>query len=139
MTFRTAKLVSYETFLQDKYALAVLDSDGRAQEEQKRQALLKGFPHSVVVQVAYPELDFSDRWCWEHFGPQDGECLQADSEYSACGVPGPHSHEGRWHSRWLFKTAYDFGYNEWYFASSTDRDKFLEFVPQICWGEHYPK
>ncbi len=37
----------------------------------------------------------------------------------------------------LAKTAYDFGFNEWCFAEQADRDKFLEFVPSITWGETY--
>jgi len=138
MTHCTVKLASYESYLADEYAKDV-QASYRDLEERERQAMLQKFPHSAVLQLAYAELDYSNRWCWEHFGPSDGECMQSDSEYRTCERVGPHSHEGRWHSRWLAKTDYDFGYNEWYFASAADRADFLEFVPGINWGEHYPK
>jgi hypothetical protein len=140
MTFRTVRPATFDSYLDVEYPVAAPGSAGaRALEEEERQAVLRRFPYSLVLELAYPELDFANRWCWKRFGPSDGECLQASSEYRACDVTGPHSHEGQWYTRWLVKTAYDFGYNEWFFSSHADRDQFLDFVPQICWGERYPK
>ena len=140
MTYRTVEASSYEAYLEEEYPAGAFGStEGRADEERERQTVVQSFPYAVVLKVAYPELDFSNRWCWKRFGPADGECVEGSSEYRVCEVPGPHSHEGRWRRRWLAKTDYDFGYNEWYFASAEDRAAFLEFVPQINWGEHYPK
>jgi hypothetical protein len=93
----------------------------------------------VMLQVAYPELDFANRWCWQHFGPADGECLQRQSEYPACTLSGDHSHTGKWMWYFLGKTDYDFGYNEWYFESELDQQRFLASVSDINWGEKYPK
>lgn len=100
---------------------------------------LASFPHAVLLQVAYPELDYANRWCWQQFGPADGECQDASSEYPSCNHPGQHSHDGKWVTHWLAKTDYDFGYNEWYFAHAEDRERFLEFVPHIQWGDRYLK
>jgi len=92
-----------------------------------------------MLEVAYPELDFINRWCWRHFGPLDGECTQKCSEYRACADETPHHHAGRWTSYWFAKTDYDFGFNEWYFSEKTDRDLLLANLPEMNWGEHYPK
>lgn len=92
-----------------------------------------------MLQVSYPEIDFANRWCWQQFGPAEGECHQAHSEYPACNLPPPHQHQGRWLSHFLVKTEYDFGYNEWYFTNETDRDRFVEFIPHMHWGERYLK
>jgi hypothetical protein len=83
--------------------------------------------------------DFANRWCWQNFGPCDGECTQRYSEYRVCDRSEPHSHVGKWTSHWFVKTDYDFGYNEWYFAENVDRDRFLANVDKINWGEHFPK
>ena len=42
-----------------------------------------------------------------------------------------------WH--WFAKTAYDFGFNEWYFANEDDRARFCDEIPQFNFGENYPK
>ena len=140
MSHRTVETTNYETYLEEEYPMGAAGSAvGRAQEKGERQTAIHRFPYAVVLKVAYPELDFSNRWCWEQFGPADGDCLDSQSEYRSCELLGPHSHEGRWRWRWLAKTDYDFGYNEWYFVSAADRSAFLEVVPRINWGEHYPK
>ena len=100
---------------------------------------LTRFPYSVMLQVAYPELDFANRWCWQHFGPPHGECLQFQSEYCACDVEPKHCHMGVWTEFWFAKTDYNFGFNEWYFMEKSHFERFLASVPSINWGEHYPK
>lgn len=136
---RTAIQSTYADFLASEF---VGTSDdviaARAAEIRERGARLAAFPHSVVLQVAYPELDFANRWCWQQFGPAHGECHQASSEYAACDLPKPHAHDGSWLTHWLVKTDYDFGFNEWCFVRLEDRDRFLDFVPQINWGEGWP-
>jgi hypothetical protein len=139
MTRRTAVQCSYADFLAFEYAGtsdAVIAA--RTAEIQEREDRLAAFPHSVVLQVAYPELDFANRWCWHRFGPAHGECHQASSEYAACDLRTSHAHVGSWLSHWLVKTDYDFGFNEWCFAQPEGRDRFLDFVPQINWGEGWP-
>lgn len=136
---RTAIQSTYADFLASEF---VGTSDdviaARAAEIRESVARLAAFPHSVVLQVAYPELDFANRWCWQQFGPAHGECHQASSEYAACDLPTPHEHDGSWLTHWLVKTDYDFGFNEWCFVRLEDRDRFLDFVPQINWGEGWP-
>jgi len=90
-----------------------------------------------MLKVAFPELDFANRWCWQNFGPCDGECMQRDSAYPVCDRVEAHSHAGTWTSYFLAKTEYDYGFNEWYFRDSTDRDRFSSNVEGINWGEHY--
>lgn len=126
---------SFEEYL----AICDASDDERAEEHFARQARMLRFPFAVMLQVSYPELDFVDRWCWHHFGPSNGECTQRDSEYRVCDRAEPHSHSGRWVSHWFRKIDYDFGFNEWYFAASTDRDVFLANVDEFNWGEHFPK
>ncbi len=135
MTYRTAILSTI-----DDYLGAEDDSD----EERAKQSLLRNnrllrFPHAVMLQLAYPELDFVNRWCWENFGPRDGDCTQYQSEYRVCDIDGQHAHSGVWVDHWFTKTDYDFGFNEWYFAAKCDYDRFLMHIPNINWGENYAK
>jgi len=92
-----------------------------------------------MLQVSFPELDFANRWCWQHFGRSDGECMQRCSEYRVCDLNEPHSHAGKWMWHWFEKTDYNFGFNEWYFAERADQEYFLAKVGEINWGENYPK
>jgi hypothetical protein len=140
VTFRTAVQANYDAYLEYEYPAASEGADeARAADRHERHARMAAFPYCVLLQVAYPELDYANGWCWQQFGPAQGECQQASSEYPACDLRTPHSHNGLWVTHWLAKTDYNFGFNEWYFVHQADRERFLEFVPQISWGEHYPK
>lgn len=135
MSHKTVVVSSFEEYLAG-------DDDSieeRVAQEVDRNERLSRFPYSVMLKVSFPELDFANRWCWQNFGPSDGECTQRDSEYRVCDRPETHSHNGKWTSHWFVKTDYDFGFNEWYFAESADRDSFVANVDEIDWGEHYPK
>lgn len=135
MNHRTVVASSFEEYLAS-------DDDSveeRAAQEVDRNERLSRFPHSVMLKVSFPELDFANRWCWQNFGPCDGECTQRYSEYRVCDRTELHSHVGKWTSHWIVKTDYDFGFNEWYFAVSADRDLFVANVDKINWGEHFPK
>jgi hypothetical protein len=134
MSHRTVILSSFEEYLASEDD----PLEERAAQELDRNERLLRFPYSVMLQVSYPELDFANRWCWQNFGPRDGECTQRYSEYSACDFREPHSHFGTWTSHWFVKTDYDFGFNEWYFAERADREQFFENVEIINWGDHYP-
>jgi hypothetical protein len=113
--------------------------EGRIAESRERDERLLRFPYPVMLELAFPELDFVHRWCWLRFGPMDGECTQKQSEYRICTDDSPHQHSGSWTSHWVEKTDYDFGFNELYFAEQADRDLFLANLPEMNWGEHYPK
>jgi hypothetical protein len=135
MTHRTVLLSSFSEYLaSDDDSL-----EDRLAEERERSDRMVRFPYGVMLQVSFPELDFANRWCWENFGPCDGECMQKQSEYSACDRVDPHVHEGTWTSHWFEKTDYNFGFNEWYFAERADQQRFLANVENINWGENYPK
>jgi hypothetical protein len=134
MSHRTVVLSSFEEYLASEGSAAE-----RADEEGERRERLARFPYAVMLQVSFPEMDFADRWCWQHFGPRDGECVQHGSEYPVCAIKERHAHAGKWTSHWFAKTDYNFGFNEWYFAHQRDRDLFLESVSEIDWGEKYPK
>ena len=131
MSHRTAILSSFEAYL------ACGDPVENRAEEHERTVRLSRFPHALMLQVSYAELDFANRWCWQHFGPCDGECFQHQSAYRICPLADPHSHTGRWMWHWLAKTDYNFGFNEWYFSEQADRDLFLASVEEISWGEKY--
>jgi hypothetical protein len=135
MSHRTVVLSSFEEY----FASDDDSAEWRAAEEVERNQRLSRFPHSVMLKVSFAELDFANRWCWQNFGPCDGECLERYSEYRACNRSEPHSHVGKWTWHWFVKTDYNFGFNEWYFAESVDRDLFLASVDQINWGENFPK
>lgn len=114
--------------------------EDRAEQEMERNQRLLRFPYAVMLQVSYAEVDFANRWCWLRFGHAHGECrLQKDSEYRVCPIDEPHSHSGVWTAHWFVKTAYNFGFCEWYFDKRSHYDQFLEFVPRLNWGENYPK
>lgn len=131
-------LVNFESFLDEAYPDDESDSSAaRAAETEERKGRLAAFPYSVILQLSYPEMDFATRWCWEQFGPAHGKCQQSSSEYPACHEKSRHSHDGKWLTHWLAKTDYDFGFNEWLFVEQVDYDRFLEFVPNITWGENY--
>lgn len=117
MSHRTVILSSFEAYLAEDCL-----PEFRGEEERERASRLSRFPYPVTLQVSFPELDFANRWCWQHFGPCDGDCLQRHSDYPACSVPEPHSHTGKW---------------MWYFSEWSDRDSFLASVGEINWGEKY--
>lgn len=135
MSYRTVEASSIEEYLAS-------DDDSpeyRADQEVDRGKRLSRFPHGVMLKVSFAEIDFANRWCWQNFGPCDGECLQQYSEYRVCDRNEPHSHLGKWSSYFYVKTEYNFGFNEWYFAEIADRDRFIANVNNIDWGENYPK
>lgn len=121
------------------------------------------FPHVVMVECDYPDLNVAIRWCWKCFGPEHGEC-RTYSEYPACpiilaterqGVRGgpdgkvykikeydrdvaPHTHTGKWLAEFLEKTDYDHGFAQFCFQVEADSAKFVQQVPSFDWGENYP-
>lgn len=131
----TLKLSSIENYL----ACEDDSPEERDAAIREREDLLQKFPHSVMLEMAYPELDYAHRWCWQRFGPMDGSCTQKYSEYKACSDETEHRHIGKWTSHWFVKKDYDFGYNEFYFVELADRDLLLAHLSDIHWGEHYPK
>jgi hypothetical protein len=131
MIQRTVELVDYDTYLADPHAGGADIQSDQEIERKEREARLATFPHAIMLRLSYPELDFTNRWCWQQFGPTNGECQQHHSEYPACSVQGAHAHEGVWLSHWLAKIDYDFGYNEWYFATHLVAERFLAFVRQL--------
>ena len=140
MFFRTWVHDEFDAYLEAEYPHVKEElATARAEEIQERTARMELFPYAVLLQVACAEKDFANRWCWQQFGPSDGQCLESYSEYPACTITGKHEHKGIWATYWLAKTSYNFGYNEWYFASEADRDRFVGFLPQLNWGEAFPK
>jgi hypothetical protein len=139
MPHRTAELSDFESYLAVEYPSTQPNApEAREAELLERQLRLKRFPHEVVLKVAFPELDYANRWCWQQFGPPNGECFDRHSRYPSCSLEDSHSHEGGWLTHWLVKTDYDFGYNEWCFSEQEHRDRFLKFFPEIHWGEGWP-
>ena len=140
MTYQTFVISSFEQYL------ANTDETEEDLREQIaiRDAIQIAFPFSVMLEVATSEVDYANRWAWQQFGPRHGECFDVrrglrPSEYPMCDNPEPHFHQGSWCCHWYVKTDYDFGFCEWFFVNSTDRDRFLAFAPSINWGENYPK
>jgi len=135
---RTAVLSNFDSYLASEYPPTTAGAAEAIEEELRdRQQRLAQFPYAVVLQVAFPELDYANRWCWQQFGPADGVCLEKYSEYPSCRFEGAHSHKGNWLTHWLVKTDYDFGYNEWCFSQANDRDRFLAVFPDINRGERW--
>jgi hypothetical protein len=141
MTPRTVILSSFEAYLGFVYPADCSENlvENRAIEIRERAKRLSRLPFAVMLELSYAELDFANRWCWRNFGPAEGECRQSDSEYPACLIKTTHSHSGSWATHWFEKTDYNFGFNEWYFAEKSHCERFYESIPQINWGEHYPK
>lgn len=134
MPNRTARLSSYDEYRETESN----DLDERLYAHQERELLLLRFPFAVMLEAAYPEMDFADRWCWENFGPKDGPCRQFESNYPCCLNDTKHTHHGVWCTRWFEKTDYDFGFNEWYFREQSHQEMFRSFVPLINWGDRFP-
>ena len=135
-----AQVACYDDYLNYEYPLGSPGADAaRAEDAEEHRGRLAEFPHAVVLELAYVEMDYANRWIWKRIGPQQGECHQASSVYPVCAEAGKHEHEGDWMTQWLTKTDYDFGLNEWLFRRREDLEAFLEFVPSIDWGESYPK
>ena len=134
MSYRTAKLSSYESYRASEND----DPEERSRAHEERNQLLSKFPFAVMLEVAFPERDFANRWCWQNFGPKNGPCHQIQSNYPCCLHGFEHTHEGVWCTRWFVKTDYDFGFNEWYFREQSHQEMFLSFVPLINWGERFP-
>jgi hypothetical protein len=95
MTFQTVESSSFEEY----------NSFGNASREEHvaREERLIRFPHSVMLKVSVPEMDFANRWCWQNFGPCDGKCNQLGSEYSVCERADRHSHVGKWMTYFFVK------------------------------------
>lgn len=122
---------------------------------ESREDALKQFPFSIVLLGSYSDHDFCTRWCWENFGPMQGECHEYQSEFPGCPLvlateylhpvkinhgdgieeccqekaynnPGDHSHIGDWKKVWLGKIGYDFGFAEYFFLNKEDRNKLEE-------------
>lgn len=135
MTYRTLILSSIERYLESED-----DSiEDRALQSRERLDRLVRFPYPVMLELAFPELDFAIRWCWQQFGPMDGDCTQKYSEYRICTDDAPHRHSGKWTTHWFVKTEYNFGFDEFYFGEQDDRDLFVANLAEINWGENYPR
>ena len=71
--------MSHQTVLRSSFEEYLANTDETKEElaEQLavRDATLRAFPFSVILQVAYPEIDYANRWTWQQFGPRDGECF----------------------------------------------------------------
>lgn len=135
-----AVCTNFSAYLESMYPADSTHGSARDEETLERQTILADYPYSVMLQVAVPELDYANRWCWNQFGPAAGECtLQKGSEYAACAEVKPHAHNGSWLVRFLAKTNYNYGFAEWYFVDEPSANSFLSFVPRITWGEHYPE
>ena len=134
MPYRTAKLSSYEAYRESEND----DPEERVCAHEERCDMLLQFPYAVMLELAFVERDFANRWCWEKFGPKDGPCTQMLSKYRRCFDESEHVHSGAWATRWFVKTDYDYGFNEWYFREQAQQEMFLAFVPQINWGERFP-
>jgi len=123
-------LSTYDEYLTSVFPETSAEAtERRVADIAEHDARLAVFPHAVVLQVAFPELDFANRWCWQQFGPADGECYEAQSEYPACRLRTEHRHAGTWRTIWLEKTDYDFGFNEWCFAD-TRNDRSPRLLPR---------
>ncbi len=133
MTHKTAILTHFDSY----FACNEATLEDRSEELALRQQRLQLFPHAAMLQVAFPELDFVNRWCWMNFGSRHGECTQRYSQYRVCDIEMPHCHSGVWTDHWFLKTDYDFGFNEWYFAREADYNLFLQNVANFNWGERY--
>lgn len=135
MTHQTLFVSSFEKYLATECASAEI----AAEEVRDRQVRLQRFPHSVVLELSYPELDFAERWCWQCCGPADGECMQKDSSYRVCLDGSSHTHSGKWLRHWLAKTDFDFGFCEFYFSDQANQAAFLAQIPSFNWGEKFGK
>ena len=135
MTHVTFKESSFDDYL----AHGGDSPEAQAEETEDREAWIKNFPFYKMLELAYPELDNALRWCWNNFGEMDGECIQKDSTYRMCNDQSKHRHKGKWTSHWFVKIDYDFGFNEFYFSNEADLNLFLANLPNLNWGEHYPK
>ena len=135
MTHKSATISSFDAYLAIRYDTA----NERLENKNLRKTFLARFPHSVMIELAYAERDYANRWCWQKFGSSDGKCHQQHSEYRVCLKDSAHLHDGIWTDHWYLKTDYDFGFNEWFFANESDQKEFLDFAPSITWGENYPK
>ncbi len=138
MTYKTAKVTSFEEYL--AYEKDCQNEAGYIEGIiSARESRLLIYPYSAMMLVAFPEMDFADRWIWNMIGPSSGDCRQSASEYCACSIEQWHTHSGTWCSHFFGKTEYDYGFNEWYFQSESDLSRFIKFIPDINWGECYPK
>lgn len=126
-------------------------------DPQERDEVHAQFPHVVVIECDFLELDMALRWCWSKFGPQHGECGGWHGDYPSCPLVlateclepckfsgkqkkvyrpvAAHSHVGEWTLHWLGKTEYDHGFGELCFANEAHRDAFALQIPSLDWGE----
>ena len=132
MTFITFKYSSYDEYIRTEGNPSISDTE-------ERNLILKNFPFPIVLLLSFPELDFANRWCRNKFGLRHGRCHDYQSEYPICKDTSDHSHVGIWTDFWLQKIEYNYGYNEWYFSKIEYLYLFTEFIPNINWGEIFPR
>ena len=61
--YRTVSLSSFEEYLASED-----DSpEEQAEQARDRKERLSRFPYTVMLQVSFLEMDFANRWCWQHF------------------------------------------------------------------------
>ena len=89
------KISSWEEFRQDRMSVLAMYPEYYKLEEIEKDLQTNGvrryeakarFPHGLIVEGDWPEYDVATRWCWQQFGPYDGQCLEHYSEYPACPV-----------------------------------------------------
>lgn len=76
-------------------------------EENKRQSELKVFPYSVIVEGDYSEVEMAQDWCSQNIG-EKGKV---------------------WSDIWYGKIDYDYGFQEFFFETEENREKFANSVP----------
>lgn len=112
------------------------------EKEHERIRIIEAFSHTVVIEAAYEEFDHVELWCWKKFGPSDGLCRDAYNYVHACPVVlaapsikdvryARHEHVGMWCKLWLGKTDYDYGFSQFCFKNSDDKNAFLEAITEI--------
>jgi hypothetical protein len=79
------------------------------EDSKQRNVLLAQFPYSVQVATSFVEMDFAEKWLVEN-----------------CGAKGVN-----WEDHFYCKTAYDFGYGEYFFQDEMGSGSFEKEIPRI--------
>lgn len=137
------KISSFEKYVKEKDIESGTSMVKRYLEGERvleREDTRRSFPYVVTVESDYPSMDDAEAFCWNMFGPRNGECAQTDSECPVCPLVinaktkkldedgfidvEDHSHIGVWTMFWISKTGYDYGFADFCFKDESDMNIF---------------
>lgn len=69
MVYRTAILSTFDAYLET--------GGDTAEEQNERKERVRSFPFAVMLELAFAERDYADRWCWSNLAQPEANVFKA--------------------------------------------------------------